>query len=367
MSSQQSAQRRILMTADAVGGIWQYSVDLISKLVEQGCDVLLAVLGPSPSPDQLRQLPAILENRIVIREFALEWMPDPWQDLERSREWLLGLAHDFKPHIIHLNSYALADAQWGAPVVSVAHSCVVSWWHAVHECAPGDEWRQYEARVRRGITASSAVIAPSHVMAEAVMSHYGVSRGNIRVIANFSTASVPSCAKQPFILSAGRMWDQAKNLALLEQIADRLDWPLMIAGNELMADATGPIQLGRLTHSELLQRMAQAGIFAHPALYEPFGLAVLEAAKARCCLVLAGIPSLRELWDGAACFVNPRDLESWVREINRLIADEEERERLASAAYAHAARYRSEISVPLYLDVYDRVTRPLRSRNGAAA
>ena len=39
------------------------------------------------------------------------------------------------------------------------------------------------------------------------------------------------------------------------------------------------------------------------ALYEPFGLAVLEAAQAGCALVLSDIPTFRELWDGAALFV----------------------------------------------------------------
>ena len=42
------------------------------------------------------------------------------------------------------------------------------------------------------------------------------------------------------------------------------------------------------------------------ARYEPFGLAVLEAAQAGMRLVLSDIPSFRELWDGAATFVASR-------------------------------------------------------------
>jgi glycosyltransferase involved in cell wall biosynthesis len=48
-------------------------------------------------------------------------------------------------------------------------------------------------------------------------------------------------------------------------------------------------------------------VFAAPARYEPFGLAILEAARAGCSRVLGDIPSLRELWDGAARFVDPGD------------------------------------------------------------
>ena len=44
-------------------------------------------------------------------------------------------------------------------------------------------------------------------------------------------------------------------------------------------------------------------IFVSVSRYEPFGLAVLEAAHAGCALVLSDIPTFRELWQGAASFV----------------------------------------------------------------
>jgi glycosyltransferase involved in cell wall biosynthesis len=54
---------------------------------------------------------------------------------------------------------------------------------------------------------------------------------------------------------------------------------------------------------------AGASVFASMALYEPFGLAVLEAAQAGTRLVLRDTPGFRELWDGAATFVaDPEDL-----------------------------------------------------------
>ena len=51
---------------------------------------------------------------------------------------------------------------------------------------------------------------------------------------------------------------------------------------------------------------ARCPIFVSAARYEPFGLAVLEAAQAGCALVLSDIPTFRELWDGAALFVPRR-------------------------------------------------------------
>src|SRR5205823_4597051 len=151
----------------------------------------------------------------------------------------------------------------------------------------------------------------------------------------------PSTKKEPFVLAAGRIWDVAKNLELLDRIAPELDWQVRMAG-----EAGGPESsmrkgrfacfLGSLPHAALMQQMSLAGVFAHPALYEPFGLSVLEAARARCCLLLSDIPSLRELWDGAAAFVDPREPAAWVRELNRLARYPSERESLGQLSYSQS-------------------------------
>src|SRR5947199_312178 len=80
----------------------------------------------------------------------------------------------------------------------------------------------------------------------------------------------------------------------------------------------------------------RAAIFASPALYEPFGLTVLEAAAAGCALVLSDIPSFRELWSGAAVFVDPADSESLHRALRDLSADDHQRVGLQRAAYEHS-------------------------------
>ena len=61
------------------------------------------------------------------------------------------------------------------------------------------------------------------------------------------------------------------------------------------------------TMAHVARHLARQPIFVSTALYEPFGLAVLEAAQAGCALVLSDIPTFRELWDGAARFVPARD------------------------------------------------------------
>ena len=45
--------RRILMTADTVGGVWTYAMDLARALGAEGVEVALATMGSPVSPGQL--------------------------------------------------------------------------------------------------------------------------------------------------------------------------------------------------------------------------------------------------------------------------------------------------------------------------
>jgi glycosyltransferase involved in cell wall biosynthesis len=125
--------------------------------------------------------------------------------------------------------------------------------------------------------------------------------------------------------------------------------------------------LGALPHQQLMQQLQCASLFLHPALYEPFGLAVLEAAAAGCCLVLSDIPSLRELWEGAAVFVAPRDRDQWIYEVNNLTRDFEARESLARAAQSRAQLYHSDQMLEQYLSVYELLMAGRGDCNGVAA
>jgi glycogen synthase len=365
-----SRSLRILMTTDAVGGVWRYSVDLAAELAGQGVEVMVATMGPRPSDEQRDEVLSTPQLQLVESDYALEWMPNGWKDVEAAGRWLLDLQSSFDPNIVHLNGYSHGSLPWNKPVAVVAHSCVYSWWLAVHGCAPDPQWAEYKRRVTHGLLSVDVVISPSAHMAGELEREYGINANRVRVIHNFTRAQVsPSTKKQPFILAAGRMWDLAKNVELLDRIAPKLDWEVRIAGSAVgpessMRNGQHASFVGRLPHPELMEHMSVAGIFAHPALYEPFGLSVLEAARAGCCLVLSDIPSLRELWEDAAIFVNPREPESWIRELNRLSRTPEERESLGKLAQSHSMKYRARFSVMQYRDVYESL---VSSNAGVAA
>jgi glycosyltransferase involved in cell wall biosynthesis len=163
--------------------------------------------------------------------------------------------------------------------------------------------------------------------------------------------------KQPFFFGAGRVWDPAKNFALLQQVAPYLNWPMQVAGmyeseTPGTASSGGLQKLGHIASAHLLELMAKASVFVHPALYEPFGLSVLDAARARCCLVLADTPSMRELWAEAAIFLDPRDPRTWIETLNALSGDVARCRELGDRAFSHAGRYTAESSVRAYQGLY---------------
>jgi glycosyltransferase involved in cell wall biosynthesis len=160
-----------------------------------------------------------------------------------------------------------------------------------------------------------------------------------------------------FALTAGRLWDSGKNVAAFDRAAALSTFPFRAAGSlegpdgsRCRLDHAEP--LGTLAAGDLASLLAQRPVFVSAALYEPFGLAVLEAAQAGCALVLADRPVFRELWDGAALFVDPLDEHEIAAAVDRLAHDLDERVKLGAAARARASRYTPDRTTVAMLDLY---------------
>src|SRR5690606_5717633 len=138
--------------------------------------------------------------------------------------------------VVHISGFWHASLPWRTPCLLAAHSCVNTWWRAVHGEAPPSDWEAYGARVRQGLAAADMVVAPTHAFMAMLTETYGAP-ANARVIWNGRDgAAFPPAAKEPLIFAAGRIWDAAKNIAALAAVAPSLPWPVAIAG-EGQADA----------------------------------------------------------------------------------------------------------------------------------
>jgi glycosyltransferase involved in cell wall biosynthesis len=358
---------RLFMTADAVGGVWQYALDLAEGLRPHGVESVLAILGPSPAPDQLILADAV-GVQLVSTDLPLDWTASSPDEVLKAGECIARMATLTSPDIVHLNNPALAAAAaFPAPVVTVCHSCVATWWQAVRTGRLPDEFVWLTDLVRKGYQAADRLLAPSAAFAQATAMTYEL-KTPPSVIHNGRRAirSTGEQALEPFAFTAGRLWDEGKDLATLDRAAERIAIPVLAAGplqgpNGTQVAARHVQALGRLTDAEVAQYLGQRPVFVSTARYEPFGLAVLEAAQAGCALILSDIPTLRELWDSAALFVPPGDDEALAQIIKHLAQDRHERDRLGRRAQETAKAYSLEAMSMKTLDVYRSLVDPKRN------
>ena len=314
------------MTTDTVGGVWTFTKELTTELLRRGHSVALVTVGPEPSPEQLAFTAACQRKFTGGFTFAmlpapLEWMPENAAAYDAAQPHLLDLCRMIKPDVLLLSQFCFGALPVSQPKIITAHSDVLSWAEAVGK-APlvQDAWLSaYRTLVQRGLKSADAVIAPTQSMLKDLNRGFTICC-RTAVIPN--GRSVPATGTRPDrsmqAITAGRLWDEAKNTRLLTEI--KSPFPLYIAGdsgsNEL--HHIGELRfLGKLTEQEMLHHLRASAICICTSLYEPFGLAPLEAALCGCAVLANNIPSLREVWaDGALYFHDAGSLSTLLHTLN---------------------------------------------------
>ncbi len=337
---------KVLVVADVVGGVRTFVEELVHGLARAPVELHLALVGADP-------IDCAGARSWELRDLALEWMEDPWDDVSETAQWIerLRLAHE--PHAIHMNTFApVLDPD--VPVLLTVHSCVLTWWRAVHGDDAPDAWGRYARLARRALDRADLLAAPSR----ALLAELAAVNGDLpsaRVIPNGRLVCGPAPGRRErLVVAAGRLWDEAKNAALVARAAPAIRGRVALIGP---GEVAGIETLGALAPDEVLRWLRRAAVFAEPAYYEPFGYAALEAALCGCALVLGDIPSLREVWGDAAQFVSPHDPDELAGAVNRLLGDPQRRARAAAAARSRALRYTPRAMAGDYLSAYGELSR----------
>jgi glycogen(starch) synthase len=305
---------RVLLTTDTIGGVWTFTKELTAELLRLGHSVALVSFGSAPSQEQTDWCSAVgtrygSDFRNEASTAPLEWM-DPNEDAYVDGELLLQrVADEFCPDLLHSNQFCFGRLPIRIPRLITAHSDVLSWGAA---CRPkgleSSPWlTHYCSMVEQGLVAADAVVAPTRWMLDALRQHF-ILPARTRVILN--GRSVPSGrsdeARSLQAVSAGRLWDEAKNLAVLANVYSAI--PIIIAGSRDHQRTKAPerignsVQVGPLSEHDLLALFRASSIYLATSIYEPFGFAPLEAALCGCAILANDVPSLREVWGAAALY-----------------------------------------------------------------
>jgi glycogen(starch) synthase len=368
---------RVLLTTDTIGGGWTFTRELSQELLERGHAVALVSLGREPSVWQ-REWVNNLETehgtrfRFEASLAPLEWMENNWLAYEDGASLLSAIAHTFNPDILHFNQYCYGALETELPKLITAHSDVLSWAAA---CRPhgleDNAWlRQYCRLVESGLNGASCVAAPTRWMLDALRKGFDFSRGALTIYNGRTVLNVEAHGRRILrAVSVGRLWDEAKGVnTLLETEAPM---PVLVAGEGSEAEGLsngrcGFQALGRLSEAEVLELFRTSSIYIASSVYEPFGLAPLEAAACGCAIVARDLPSLREVWGNAALyFADGAALE----QILRRLGDEPEMLHAVQAGCLRRANFLSaRRAADSYIATYQRlIDRSKQAAQGSEA
>lgn len=352
---------KILMTTDTLGGVWTYTHELCNILGRYGAEVHLAAMGSWPTVAQRKEMEELGNVTLYRSNYKLEWMDDPWEDIKEANKWITSIYHTVQPNLVHFNNYALIENYWDCPIVTVYHSCVNTWWQAVKGTDAPQRWDRYRSLVKSSLNASDVVVFPTLTLLQKAILTHGIS-SPVTVIHNGREIHFPFLKKkEPFILCTGRIWDEAKNLHSLAKMANRLPWPIYVAGNNIHPVTGQKMEvenlkfLGNLSSEELKSWMHRASIYVSPAKYEPFGLGILEAALAECALALGSIGSLQELWWDHADFFDPDDVDDMEATLLKLIENRPYRIQMAEKALKKAGEFGVDKMGAEYIKLYRKL------------
>jgi glycosyltransferase involved in cell wall biosynthesis len=349
---------KLLMTADAVGGVWTYATELATALAPLGVETTIALLGPG------HPIALVGEGYSVVPTgLPLDWLADGPAPVRAAGDAIAALAREVDADLVHLNSPALGLARYACPVVAVEHGSVAPWWDAAHGTALPASFAWHADLMREGLLAADAAVVPSASYAAIVAARYRMPHAPQVVHNGRTPAALPSAAPATHALTVGRLWDRVKRTDLLDRVAALTPIRAVGALTAPHGETIAPRHLdlaGSLSAHALAAEYAARPVFVSAASFEPFGLAILEAAQAGCPLVLSDIATFRELWDGAALFVAGDDPAYWAEAIATARAD---RYTLGTAARSRAGRYTPQATADAIIAVY---TGLLAARRAAA-
>jgi glycogen(starch) synthase len=362
------------------GGLARHVRKLAEALVRQGVsvDVLTRGVGDGPPPGQpgVDELAGVMIHRV----------PEPsWpRDLDRFVAWVEqmngdmltvgeALAEENDYDLIHGHDWLVAQAaatlaeRVGVPYVTTIHATE----HGRHQGWVQDYPQSHIHSVERWMAQrADAVIVCSYYMRGHVADIFDIEERRITVIPNgidpseLQPAGDLEALRRKFaepheklVLFIGRLvYEKGFQLALdaLPGVVEQVEnVRYLVAGSgtheaELKAQAE---RLGLSEHGVFLGWIGDdvlhslyriADLCVVPSIYEPFGLVALEAMASGCPCIVADTGGLREvvpLGERVGLRFNGGDAEHLGVMIERLLVDEQLRERLVTEASEHVLRF----------------------------
>ncbi|MBS1815935.1 MAG: glycosyltransferase family 4 protein [Acidobacteria bacterium] len=353
---------RLVVTTDTVGGVWTFTQELTRGLLEHGHSVALVSFGRLPSPTQQCTCETLAHTwgdhfQYTASDVPLEWMENNSRACTDAAPLLLDIIKQFEADVLHSNQFCFGALDVSIPKIITAHSDVLSWSQACRGTGltPSEWLQQYTTLVQRGLSGADAVVGPTAWMLHALEENFDLP-SEYHVIPNGYTLTFApqSNPRKLQAITAGRLWDEAKGIGILRDVSSSM--PIFIAGETEYESACvietvgSAIQIGHLAENELHALFQQSAIYLCTSIYEPFGLALLEAALYGCALVLRDIPTLREIWGEEVLYFT--EATSLTDRLQHLYTSTSLLEEMQHRSYQRARMYTRDRMVSAYIALF---------------
>ena len=342
--------RRVAITLEQCwhavpGGTARAALGSISALQQFTSLELVGVSARHRQPPASSWRPSIEVKQLPLPRLALyeSWHRLRWPDVEHATG---------RVDVIHATGMAMPPAT--APIVATVHDLAFL-------RDPSQFTRRGVSFFRRAIDLArrdaSIIVCPSQATIDECIDN-GFDPKKIRLVPwGVDPQEVASSAIMAmrsrlgitgrFVLWAGTI-EPRKNLPVLlsafEGIEDR-DVTLVLAGpegwNEQIDDQLGRlgsrvVRVGFVEPETLSELQAAAELFIFPSRQEGFGLPVLEAMAQGTAVITSSGTSTEEVVGDCGVLVDPTDVDALRAAIDRLLADDAERDRLGRAGLNRA-------------------------------
>ncbi|HEX6235719.1 MAG TPA: glycosyltransferase family 1 protein [Acidimicrobiales bacterium] len=232
--------------------------------------------------------------------------------------------------------------------------------------------------VPRSVRRAELVLTPSEFVRQTVVDRFGVPPERVRATpwgvegthADVTVAEVQARYGLPrrwFVLPAVT-WPHKNHLMLVRAFATvaarEHDVVLVFTGAAAQAEQEVRDEIvrlglrgrvrrtGRIPRRDVLAIVRGAVALTFPSRYEGFGLPVLEAMSLGTPVVAAAATALPEVLAGAGRLIDPDDSEGWAAVMLELLADGDERERLAAAGHERARDFSWAAAAQMTLEAH---------------
>lgn len=244
----------------------------------------------------------------------------------------------------------------------------------------------YQAVFRSTILKSEKIIAISEATKQEIIKHFNVNPDKIivthegvderfKIIENCDIMNKEKNKfgiDQPFIFYVG-VWRDHKNITGLVEAFDllkkkyNLAHQLVLGGREDLHDTkvrekinastfkNDIITTGYLSDEELPILYNSASVFVLPSFIEGFGLIAIEAQKCGCPVASSNSPALKEVLANSALFFNPHNVNEMAEIIQKILSDENSRQRLIKAGLENVSRFSWKKCAEQTLSVYQKI------------